>query len=121
MEQNINRWISLGYAHEVANIIIENPEDESLDRETLIEQIVKRAQQNLEEREELDPSLTEDQIVEAVDLAAKAAIDKTIHSLVDKDLIKTGVDENGDIVYSLTDVGRIVADELKNKDNTDKL
>ena len=117
MEQRLNHWIAVGYAHDVAAIILGESQEGELDELTLIEAIVKRAEKNLEEREHLIPNLTEEQVTEAIDLAVKAAIDKVLHSLTDKELIKVGIDESGEIVYSLTEVGKIVSEELKKKEN----
>jgi len=112
---DIQRWISTGYALEVVAIIKEDDADDRLDTETLTEQIQEFAIQNLAEREDepFNPTITEEQLMQAIDAAAKASIDKTLEALSDKDMIRTSIREDGEMVMGLTAKGQAFSDMLE--------
>jgi hypothetical protein len=112
---DIQRWIAGGYSLEVVSIIKEDDAKDELDEETLTEQIREFALENLAAREDepFNPTLTEEQLMQAIDAAAKASIDKTLEALSDKDMIRTSIREDGEMVLGLTAKGQAFSDMLE--------
>jgi hypothetical protein len=113
--KDIQRWIASGYSLEVVALVKEDDAKDDLDTETLTEQIQGFALQNLEEREDepFNPTLTEQQLVQAIDAAARASIDKTLAALSDKGMIQTSIRAGGEMVLGLTAKGQAFSDMIE--------
>jgi Pyruvate/2-oxoacid:ferredoxin oxidoreductase gamma subunit len=120
MEQpNINSGDD--YAHVVMNVIIENEkllpkaEQMPIDLVTCLSQLVhERANQYYEEYiiGKRDVYLFSDvDLVEMFNKAGETYVSDMVDQLVDKDVLEVSVDEEGEFLYGLTDLGKQILDE----------
>jgi hypothetical protein len=111
---DIQRWIASGYALEVVALVKADDAKDDLDEETLTQEIQAFALENLVAREDepFNPTLIEQQLMWAIEAAAKASIEKTLAALSDKDMIQTSIREDGELVLGLTAKGLAFSDML---------
>ena len=107
MQDQIKQWIAKGYALEVTEVILEGDTNEDLDQATLILEITNAALDNMRDQlvMEANPTLSEDQINDVIDSAAKAQLRNTISDMVEAGLLEASLDEDGEVVYNTTAKG----------------
>jgi hypothetical protein len=115
MQDQIKQWIAKGYALEVTEVILEGDTNEDLDQATLILEITNAALDNMRDQlvMEANPTLSEDQINDVIDSAAKAQLRNTISDMVEAGLLEASLDEDGEVVYNTTAKGCAYDDMIK--------
>ena len=115
MQDQIKQWIAKGYALEVTEVILEGDTNEDLDQATLILEITNAALDNMRDQlvMEANPTLSEDQINDVIESAAKAQLRNTISDMVEAGLLEASLDEDGEVVYNTTAKGCAYDDMIK--------
>jgi hypothetical protein len=110
------------YAHDLISSIIEIekniPENEQLPIKLLsywIDGIKKSTQKTwagyiVGDRESY--LLTEDEMMTLYDKAGEQYVSELLDGMVDKDLLEVSVDENGEFLYGLTELGKKISKDL---------
>ena len=84
----------------------------NLSKELFEAECFAKAMSNIRRRGEAVPDLTEEQMEEVIQNAAKMAIQEAISSLVEKELVQVSLTADCDFAFSLTETGKIAQQEL---------
>lgn len=105
------------YTDSIINIIVESEELETPDvlldhlREYILEECEQKYNNYILGKEETF-ILTDTEFEQLYKKASLKYIGDILDNLVDKDVVKTSVNENGDILYSLTEQGKHMVEYL---------
>ena len=89
-----------------------------LDRDTLLIELQNAALDNVLhqwELDEIDPSISAEQLDSALEAATMAQIRNTVSDMVDSGLLEASLNDEGEVVYSTTAKGAAYADMIEDK------
>lgn len=118
VSNQIKTWIAKGYAAEITPIIMSEDIVGDLDKDTLLIELQNAALDNVMNQWELDeinPTISPEQLDSALEAATMAQIRNTVSDMVDSGLLEASLNEEGEVVYATTAKGQAYADMIEDK------
>lgn len=118
VSNQIKTWIAKGYAAEITPIIMAEDRVGDLDKDTLLLELQNAALDNVMHQwnlDEIDPSISAEQLDSALEAATVAQIRNTVSDMVDSGLLEASLNEEGEVVYATTAKGAAYADMIEDK------